>query len=151
MGEQGVLDHGGVDVVAAADDQVFGASREMDEAVVVDPRQIAGVQPAVDQLAKAVQHVTVCAAVDHVTGEDCRAADRQVADLAGGQVGPGTVIAHSDGFDPLIRQPLPDRAGPGVVGEAARAGASRLGETVTLDQCNPGVRLEIPAHRLRQG
>ena len=56
-----------VDVVAAADDQVLGASGQMDEAVGVDPGQVAGVQPAVDQLAEAVQHVPPVCALRSIT------------------------------------------------------------------------------------
>ena len=41
------LDVGGVDVVAAADDHVLDAARDVDEAVGVEVREVAGAQPAV--------------------------------------------------------------------------------------------------------
>ena len=41
------LDVGGVDVVAAADDHVLDAAGDVDEAVVVEVREVAGAQPAV--------------------------------------------------------------------------------------------------------
>ena len=59
VGEQRVFDDGGVDVVAAADDEVLGAAGQVHEAVGVDPGEVAGVQPALDQLAAPVQDVAV--------------------------------------------------------------------------------------------
>ena len=45
--EEHRFDIGGVDVVAAADDHVLHATRDVDEAVVVEVREVAGAQPAV--------------------------------------------------------------------------------------------------------
>ena len=73
VGEQRVLDDRGVDVVAAADDQVLGPAGQVDEAVLVDAGEVAGVEPAVDQLAEAVQDVAVVVAADDVAGEHGRA------------------------------------------------------------------------------
>ena len=81
VGEQRVLDDRGVDVVAAADDQVLGPAGEADEAVLVDAAEVAGVEPAVDQLAHAVQHVAVLVAAGDVAGEHGGPADRQHAGL----------------------------------------------------------------------
>ena len=47
VAQQRVLDHPGVDVVAAADDQVLGPPGQVHEAAVVDLAEVAGVQPAV--------------------------------------------------------------------------------------------------------
>jgi hypothetical protein len=47
VAEQSFLDDPGVDVVAAADDEVLGAAGEVDEAVGVDAAEVPGVQPAV--------------------------------------------------------------------------------------------------------
>jgi hypothetical protein len=55
MLEQRVLDRGGIDVVPAADDEVLGTAGEGDEAVVVDRSEIAGVEPAVAELAVRAQ------------------------------------------------------------------------------------------------
>ena len=55
VGEEGVLDDCGVDVVAASDDQVFGATGELDDSVLIDLSEVAGVEPAVPQFAEAVE------------------------------------------------------------------------------------------------
>ena len=47
VAQQPVLDDPGVDVVAAADDQVLGPAGQVDEAAGVDAAEVAGVQPAV--------------------------------------------------------------------------------------------------------
>lgn len=88
MGQQRAFDDGGVDVVPAADDEVLGPAGEVDEAVRVDAGEVAGVQPAVSELAEAVEDVALRGAVDDVAGKDRRAADRQQAGFAGGDVFP---------------------------------------------------------------
>ena len=53
VAEQRFLDHSGVDIVPAADDEVLGPAGDVDEAVGVDLAEITGVQPAVmDELAR---------------------------------------------------------------------------------------------------
>ena len=47
VGGQGVFDDLGVDVVAAADDEVFGAAAQVQALLVVDEAQVAGGEPAV--------------------------------------------------------------------------------------------------------
>jgi hypothetical protein len=69
VGQQRVLDDGGVDVVPAADDEVLGPAGEVDEAVRVDAGEVAGVQPAVAQLAESVEDVAVRGAADDVAGK----------------------------------------------------------------------------------
>src|SRR5690606_9339940 len=46
VGQQRVLDLGGVDIVAAADDQILGAPGDPQIAVGVHPAQVAGAQEA---------------------------------------------------------------------------------------------------------
>ena len=77
-----VLDDPGVDVVAAADDQVLGPAGEVDEAVGVDAAEVAGVQPAVTDDAFPAHPGTAETGVGDVAGEDGRAADHQFAELA---------------------------------------------------------------------
>ena len=47
MAQQRLLDHPGVDVVAAADDQVLGPAGQIDKAAGVHAAEVTGVQPAV--------------------------------------------------------------------------------------------------------
>ena len=111
--QQRVLDDRRVDVVTAADDQVLGAADEVDEAVVVDPGEVAGVQPAVAQLAQPVQHRPVGTPVDDVAGEHGRPADGEHPDLTGRQVDPLTVGIDLDGLHLLVGQTLADGSGTG--------------------------------------
>ncbi len=118
----------------AADDQVLGASAQMDETLVVDPGEVAGVEPTVDELAVAVEDETGRAAVGDVAREHGGATDHEGADLAGRQFVPVAVVVDVDGLELLVGEPLTGRAGPGMVGVAARAGAGGLGQAVTLQQ-----------------
>src|SRR6185295_11918968 len=97
--------------------EVLGAAGQVHEALGIDPGAVTGVQPAVDQLALAVQDVSVVVASDDVAREHGGTADRQHTRLFGGQVLPAAVGADADGLHPLVGQPLPDRARPGRVGE----------------------------------
>jgi hypothetical protein len=95
-------------VAATADDQVLAAPGEIDEAVGVHVGEVAGIEPAVGDLPGRVRAGPVRTAGD-VPGEDRRAADRQDASLAGGQVGPRSgVFVDSDRFDALVGQALAD-------------------------------------------
>ena len=108
VGQQHVLDDGGVDVVTAADDDVLGSAGEVEEAVGVDQGQVSGVQPAVAQLAQPVQHRTVGTPAGDVAGEHGRSADGEDADLTCRQVDPLTVGSDLDGLHLLVRQTLAD-------------------------------------------
>ncbi len=119
VGQQRVLDDRRVDVVTAADDQVLGSADEVDEAVVVDPGQVPGVQPAVAQLAQPVQHRPVGTPVGDVAGEHGRPADGEHPDLTGRQVDPLTVGGDLDGLHLLVRQALADGPGTRMVGESS--------------------------------
>ncbi len=134
VGQQGVLDDGGVDVVAAADDEVLRPADEVDEAVVVDLGQVPGVQPTVAQLAQPVQHGSVRASADDVAGEDGRPADGQHPDPPGRQVDPLAVGGDLDGLRPAGRAGAGRRTRDAVAREAQRADAGGLGEAVALDQ-----------------
>ena len=46
MAQRDVLDVGGIDIVAAADDHVLGAARDVDLAVLADAPEVAAAQPA---------------------------------------------------------------------------------------------------------
>ena len=148
--QQRLLDDPGVDVVAAADDQVLGPAGEVDEAVGVDAAEVAGVQPAVPDDAVPAHPGAAEAGVGDVPGEHGGPADHQHAGLAGGAVGPGPVVADPDGFDLLPGQGAADRPGPFLARPGPGAGAGRLGEPVALQQAPPGVPGEVLAHRGRQ-
>ena len=70
-----VLDLDAVDVLAAAVDHVLLAVDDLDEAVVVDAGQVAGVQPAVDERLGGLLGLVP------VAGDDVLAADQQLADV----------------------------------------------------------------------
>ena len=144
-----VLDDPGVDVVAAADDEVLGPAGEVDEAAGVDAAEVAGVQPAVTDDAVPAHPGAAESGVGDVPGEHGGPADHQHAGLAGGAVGPRPV-ADPDGFDLLAGQGAADRPGPFLARPGPGAGAGRLGEPVALQQVPPGVRGEGLAHRGRQ-
>ena len=149
MGQQRVLDDPGVDVVAAADDQVLGPAGEGDEAAGVDHAEVAGVQPAVTDDAVPAHPGAAEVGVGDVAGEHGGPADHQHAGLAGGAVGPRPV-ADPDGFDLLAGQGAADRPGPFLARPGPGAGAGRLGEPVAFQQAPPGVSGEGFAHRGRQ-
>ena len=150
--QQRVLDDRGVDVVAAADDQVLGAAGEVDEAVLVDPGEVAGVQPAVAQLAQPVQHAAR-PGPGRPRSRGTRSARRWRAPRphrsAGRPRSPSAV--DLDGLHLLVGQPLADGPGTRVVREAQRADAGGLGEAVALDQADAGGGLEVVPDRRRQG
>ena len=147
VAQQRVLDHPGVDVVAAADDQVLGPAGEVHEAAGVDAAEVAGVQPAVTDGAVPADPGAAEAGVGDVAGEHGGPADGQHAGLAGGAVGPRPVVADPDGLDLLPGQDAADRSGAFLAGPGPGAGAGGLGEPVAFQQAPPGVRGEGLAHR----
>ena len=150
VAQQRLLDDPGVDVVAAADDQVLGPPGEGDEAAGVDAAEVAGVQPAVTDDAVPADPGAAQSRVGDVPGEHGGAADHQLAGLAGGAVGPRPVLADPDGFDLLPGQDLADRSGAFLAGPGPGAGAGGLGEAVAFQQVPPGVSGEVLAYRGRQ-
>ena len=150
VAQQRVLDDPGVDVVAAADDQVLGPAGQGHEAAVVDAAEVAGVQPAVTDDAVPADPGAAQSRVGDVPGEHGGAADHQHAGLAGGAVGPRPVVADPDGLDLLPGQDAADRSGAFLARPGPGAGAGGLGEPVALQQVPPGVRGEVLAHRGRQ-
>ena len=88
VGQQRLLDDPGVDVVAAADDEVLGPAGEVDEPAGVDAAEVAGVQPAVTDDAVPAHPGTAEIGVGDVPGEHGGPAYNQDAVLAGGAVGP---------------------------------------------------------------
>src|SRR5580704_698311 len=147
MGQQRVLDHLGVDVVAAADDQVLGPTGQVDEAAGVDLAQVAGVQPAAADGGLPADPGAAGAGAGHVAGEYGGAADHQHAGVAGGAVRPRPVLADPDRLDLLSGQGAADRPGPFVARPGPGAGAGGLREPVALQQAAPGVGWEVLAYR----
>ena len=88
VAEQPVLDHPRVDVVAAADDEVLGPAREVDESLGVNAAEVPGVQPAVTDNVPAAHPGTPGGRVGDVAGEHGGAADDQQPGFAGGAVRP---------------------------------------------------------------
>src|SRR5208283_3046424 len=150
VAQQRVLDDPGVDVVAAADDEVLGPAGEVDEAAGVDAAEVAGVQPAVPDDAVPAHPGAAEGGVGDVPGEDGGPADHQHAGLARGAVRPRPVVGDPDGFDLLAGQGAADRSGPFLARPGPGAGAGGLGEPVAFQQAQPGVRGEGLAHRGRQ-
>ena len=144
MLEQGVLDLGGCDVLAAPDDGVVGAALAEQVALDVEPAPVAGVQPAV--------------VVGLGVGTDVLAADLVAADLdLAGLVGAHGVARVADDADLDARHRLPDRRQavleqglvaverePVVVGTEDRDGAARLGEPVGVDEVDLGEEVQRP-------
>jgi hypothetical protein len=150
MREQRVLDRRRVDVVAAADDEVLGAAGEADEALVVDGAEVAGVEPAVADLAVRAQLGPGLAA-DQIAGEDIGPAQDDRPDLAGLEERPvAGPLVDRDGPHLLIGQPLAERSRARRVRPAADAGARGLGQAVALAERDAGASLERVADRGRQ-
>ena len=147
VGQQRVLDHPGVDVVAAADDQVLGPPGQVHEAAVVHLAQVAGVQPAVTDDAVPADPGAAESGVGDVPGEHRGPADDQHPGLARAAVGPGPVGADRDGLDLLPGQDAADRSGAFLARPGPGGGAGGLGQAVAFQQAPPGVRGEVLAHR----
>ena len=83
-----VFDLGGVDVEARHDDQVLGAVDEVQPTVVVDRRQVAGVQPAVGVEHPCRRLRLAVVALEHVGAVDpdlTRVADEHVVTVVADQ------------------------------------------------------------------
>ena len=83
MGEQCVLDLGGADVLAAADDRVVGATLAEQVAVDVEPAAVAGVEPAVGVGLR----LDVGVRAAHLVATDLDLAGRVDAEVGAGLVG----------------------------------------------------------------
>ena len=140
--QEGVLDLGRADVLAAADDRVVGAALAEQVAVDVEPAAVAGVEPAVG--------VGLRLDVD-VRAAHLVAADLDLAGRVDAEVGAGLVDdAHLD-----ARHRLADRRQARrphrvvavhreavVVGPEERDGAARLGEAVRVHEVGLGEELQ---------
>src|SRR5579872_7486103 len=147
LGDRGMLvehllDLARVDVVAAADDQVLLAVHDVEVAVLVDPGQVAGVEPAVaDRLGGGLGPLPVAL-------HDVRPADDDLAHLALGLL--AVLVVHDP--HPDVPDGGADRAGlllaAGVVERGDRRG---LGQAVALQHRDPERLLEPAQHLHRQG
>ena len=62
MLEHDILDRTGIDVVAATDHEILGAAGDPEKAVLVEPAEIAGIDPmAVDERARIVSVIEIAA------------------------------------------------------------------------------------------
>ena len=147
MAQQPVLDDPGVDVVAAADDEVLGPPGQVHEAAGVDHAEVAGVQPAVSHDVVPAYPGTAGNGVGGVPGEHRGPADDQHPGLARAAVGPGPVGAGRDGLDLLPGQDAADRSGAFLARPGPGGGAGGLSQSVAFQQMPPGVRGEVLAHR----
>ena len=150
VAQQPVLDHPGVDVVAAADDEVLGPAGQVHQAAGVDHAEVPGVQPAVMDDALPADPGAAESGVGDVPGEHRGPADHQHPGLAGAAVGPRPVGADRDGFDLLSGQDAADRSGAFLARPGPGGGAGGLGQPVAFQQAPPGVRGEGLAHRAGQ-
>ena len=149
MGGDGVLDVGGVDVVAAADDHVLAAAHDVEVAVRVEPAEVAGHQPAVHPGPGRGLGVAV------VLAGPARDPHAHLADLAGrhrrtvvvdaDDLGRGQRLAHRSGrLDGLARRhEAVDGAG---LGHAVVVGHQRLGQ-LRLEALQHGGGERGAAHR----
>ena len=97
MGMQAVLDHAGVDVMSAPDDQVFGPARQPEIPVLVAAGQIAGQQPAI------LREQPLVMAFLLVTADHIRPLDGDNADfLIGAILGPAPLLVDTHGLHVLI-------------------------------------------------
>ena len=147
--EQRVLDLGGPDVLAAADDGVVGAALAEQVALDVDPAAVAGVEPAVG--------------VDLRLGADVGAAhlvaaDQDLAGHLGVELGAAVVDdADLDAGDGLAdrREALLEHRLVAVereavvVGPEERDGAARLGEPVGVHEVGLGHQVQRPLEHRR--
>src|SRR3546814_10135132 len=95
-----VLDLARIDVLATADDDILGAIDDEAETLVIDPRDIAGAHPAVDEGRGGGRRVVPIAVHDH------RAFRPQFADLAHGQFARACFIRseeHTSELQSLMR------------------------------------------------
>ena len=122
MGVHDAFDLSRVDVLAAADDHVLEPPDDRIAAVGVADRQIAGVEPAVDD------RLGGRFGVVPVAGGDVPAPDDQLARFAG--IGLGSIRA--DGFDVDVKERVADRArfAPDFGGGQPEGVGSRFGESV---------------------
>ena len=156
VGDRGVLEEGGldldgVDVLAAADDDVLGAVDDVDEAVVVDAGDVAGVEPAVRE------DVGGLFGAVPVAADDLRPLDPQLAGDVGpdGQVGrrlrPVEVLGDDDDVGDGHRRAdavrLVDVVGAGV----HRRDRGRLGQAVAVAGLDVGEGVADPADELGRG
>ena len=149
MLEQRVLDLGGADVLAAADDRVVGAALAEEVALDVDPAAVAGVEPAVGVDLGVGAHV----AAAHLV-----AADEDLAGLVGLErvaVGVGDAdldAGHraADRLEPVLEQRLVAvEAEAVVVGAEEGDGAAGLGEAVRVHEVGLGHEVQRALeHRL---
>ena len=153
VAQQRVLDDRRVDVVAAADDQVLGPAGEVDEAVGVDPGQVAGVQPAVDAACRGRQRRRRARAAGDVAGEHGGPADGQHArPRPGGRSTQVPSAPMRTAFTCWYGSRWPTDPGRAAPGGAQRAGAGGLGQAVALEQRHAGVRARSrPAPRCGSG
>src|SRR5262245_31426691 len=99
---QAVLDLAGGDVLAAADDQILLAAGDEEVAILVDPSEVAGVQPAVDDGGAGRLFLLVVAL------HDPSRADADLALLTGNEE--LVAVVHDPELD--IGHRLPNRAEP---------------------------------------
>src|SRR5581483_5062915 len=134
---------GGVDVLAAADDHVLGAVRDVDEALVVEAGDVAGAQPtAVDErVGRRLRLVPVAL-------DDVRPPHPQLPGLADGQVVAGLV--HD--ADVVDRQRRAAAVGLGEVVDAVvrRRRRRRLGHPPAVGRRAAGEELLDAAHQFRR-
>jgi len=107
MGAQCILDHPGIDTVAAALDKFFGAAGHPDEFIEVNAPEIAGIKPIAFEERLLGGFTAKVAAEDHSTthGQDADLIDIAIACGLSGGVG-------ADRFDLAVGKPEPDRALP---------------------------------------
>ncbi len=140
VGGEGVLDLLGIQVFSAPDDHVLDAVDQGEVAVVVEPSDVAGVQPPGDDGAGRLLRDA------EITGHHVRAFDDDFADPPGGH----RVSVLVDDADPLARQGRTHGTElPGTVDRVARGGAGASVSPYPLDHDQPETLLDPVQQFLR--
>ncbi|MOA07249.1 hypothetical protein D3C78_1269360 [compost metagenome] len=139
---QSLLDLLGIDIVAAADDQLLLAPGQPEVALRILATQIARIQPA---LTADIDPQSPVMALLQIAVEQVRATDRDQADFI--HVGIAQVLAgviEHDHAHILVGDPYPDGADTALaMGRIDRGDAGALGEAVAFEDLHPGPLLEL--------
>ncbi len=140
---QRLLDLLGINIVTAADDQLFLASGQPEVTLRILTTQIARIQPA---LTIDIDPQALVMTFLQIATEDVRSTDRDEADLIHVSVAQvSSRVIEQDRAHILVGDPYSDGADAALaMGRIDRGDAGALGQTVTFKDLYPGPALELP-------
>src|SRR5712664_109049 len=140
MAIERLFDDHGIDVVAAADDEILGAAGQPDIALRVEPAEVAGIEPAVGQ-----HRAAVMAWIEIARG-DLWTAHQHVADLTGGTIAvDGAVGCHIGDADLGVRQAQADRSSAALAMQRIHGRvAVHFGHAIALDHRRTDFAFDAP-------